>query len=154
MCKDVKFNSDAITQPGLIEDVLYENITIDEPEQWPIWIGPAQQSDSVDLCAAHPCSICWPEIPFTKCEAPVMGSLHNITLRRITINRPKMSPGVLIAPATNPATNITFDGVVVNDPRSGSGTHGRQYYRCDGFQGVATGGTSPVPPCFEDRTTG
>lgn len=27
--------------PGLIEDVLYENITIDNPEQWAIWIGPA-----------------------------------------------------------------------------------------------------------------
>jgi hypothetical protein len=45
---------------GNISDVLYENIVMDEPEQWPIWIGPAQQSDSVDLCAAHPCSICWP----------------------------------------------------------------------------------------------
>ena len=51
----IKFNRDAITQPCSIEDVLYENITIDEPEQWPIWIGPAQQSDTADLCAAHPC---------------------------------------------------------------------------------------------------
>ena len=149
----IKFNRDAITQPGSIEDVLYENITIDEPEQWPIWIGPAQQSDTADLCAAHPCSICWPELPFTKCDAPAMGTMHNITLRRITINRPKMSPGVLIAPSANPATNVTFDGVVVNDPPSGAGSHGGQYYRCDAFQGVATGGTSPVPPCFEDRTS-
>ena len=28
---------------GLISNVLYENIYIDEPTSWPIWIGPAQQ---------------------------------------------------------------------------------------------------------------
>ena len=51
---------------GTIEDVTYENIVIDNPSQWPIWIGPAQQSDSKNLCAAHPCSICWPTLPFTR----------------------------------------------------------------------------------------
>lgn len=30
--------------PGIIEDVLYKNITIFESVQWPIWIGPAQQA--------------------------------------------------------------------------------------------------------------
>lgn len=30
--------------PGLVENVLFENITMYEPEQWGIWIGPAQQS--------------------------------------------------------------------------------------------------------------
>lgn len=28
---------------GRIEDVMFENITIESPLQWPIWIGPAQQ---------------------------------------------------------------------------------------------------------------
>ena len=30
--------------PGLIENILFENITIVEPQQWGIWIGPAQQA--------------------------------------------------------------------------------------------------------------
>jgi hypothetical protein len=30
--------------PGLVENVLFENITMYEPVQWGIWIGPAQQS--------------------------------------------------------------------------------------------------------------
>jgi len=30
--------------PGLVENILFENITIFEPQQWGIWIGPAQQS--------------------------------------------------------------------------------------------------------------
>jgi len=147
----MKFNEHATNTQGLMTDVLYEDIVMDEPEQWPIWIGPAQQSDSVDLCAAHPCSICWPETPFTKCTPH--GTFHNITLRRITINNPKMSPGVLLAPAGSPATNVTFDSVVVNGAPSGSGKHGSDYFRCDNFEGVALGGTSPVPPCFKDLTS-
>jgi polygalacturonase len=87
---------------GLIADVLYENIVIESPNQWPIWLGPAQQSDSAELCAAHPCSICWPQDPKAKCNAPAAGSYANITFRNITINNAKLSPGVLLGNATNP----------------------------------------------------
>ena len=74
---------------AIIEDVLYQNITIDNPSQWPIWIGPAQQSDSNRLCAAHPCSICWPYIPNTECN-PSSSQYRNIVLRDITINNAKV----------------------------------------------------------------
>ena len=47
--------------PALVED---------GPPRYAIWIGPAQQSDSADLCAAHPCSICWPSTPLAVCNAP------------------------------------------------------------------------------------
>ncbi len=149
----LKFNDGAQSAPAVIEDVLFENITMHKPEQWPIWLGPAQQSDSVDLCAARPCSICWPELPSAQCNAPVQGSFRNITLRNVLIDSPNMSPGVLLAPAAEPATSILFDGVRVNQPRNGSGVHGGQYYRCDHFQGTAVGDTSPVPPCFRDLTS-
>ena len=44
---------------GVVSNVTYENIVIDQPQQWPLWIGPAQQSDSDDLCAPNGgCSIC------------------------------------------------------------------------------------------------
>ena len=46
--------------------------------------------------------------------------------------------------------NIIFDGVRVlnaKDDKVG------QYHTCDGVQtGLALGDTSPVPPCFQDRT--
>lgn len=137
--------------PGRISNVLYENIIIDNPEQWPIWIGPAQQSDSVELCAAHPCSICWPELKGAECNPPPAGSYVNITLRNVTINNPKMSPGVILANATNPMVNVTFDSVVVNNP--GAKPWGDKYYECQNVHGVATGSTSPVPPCFKDLTS-
>jgi len=36
-----------------ITDVLFENITMVEPQQFAIWIGPAQQE-------GQPCSLLWP----------------------------------------------------------------------------------------------
>lgn len=135
-------------QPGVIEDILYENIVIDEPSQWAIWMGPAQQSDSRSLCAAHPCSICWPTLPGAQCNAPVSGSYRNITLRNVVVNNPKTSPGVLLGNSSNPMQNVVFDGVKINNP--GQKPWGDSFYKCDAIEGVAMGGTFPVPPCFKD----
>jgi hypothetical protein len=33
-------------QHGHVENILFENITIEEPIQWGVWIGPAQQADT------------------------------------------------------------------------------------------------------------
>ena len=49
-----------------ITDILYENVTMEAPEQVPIWIGPAQEGDS-----ANACSLFWPELPGSKCPAPL-----------------------------------------------------------------------------------
>ena len=84
---------------GLIEDVTFENIVIDRPTQWPIWIGPAQQSDSNNPCAAHPCSICWPDVPLAKCS-PSGSRYNNILLKNVTIN----SPAVSSSPSPRPSS--------------------------------------------------
>mmetsp|Transcript_24108 Transcript_24108/g.33804 ORF Transcript_24108/g.33804 Transcript_24108/m.33804 type:complete len:421 (-) Transcript_24108:22-1284(-) len=133
---------------GLIEDVLYENIVMDSPEQWPIWIGPAQQSDSSELCAAHPCSLCWPMVPSATCAAPEDGQFIDITLRNVTINYPpSQGTGVIIGSEKYPMQNITFDGVIVNHASSNP-----DYYACEGVEtGIAQGGTWPVPPCFTSQ---
>jgi len=137
--------------PGLIADILYENIYIESPEQWPIWIGPAQQADSTDICKGDPCSLCWPIIPEAICWLPAAGSYQNITLRNITISNPKRV-GVIMANETNPMNNVTFDGVrVVNMSKNASDY---DYFRCENVvNGVATGDTWPVPSCFQDNTT-
>jgi len=125
------------------------------PEQWAIWIGPAQQCDGchlTDLCSTDggPCSLCWPKLPGSQCNAPDGALFANITLRNITINSPKQSAGVLIANVSTPMQNITFDNVVVNNmPKQPWGDGG---YYCKNVNGVATGTTSPVPPCFRDKT--
>jgi len=142
--------------PGLVSNILYENIVMDQPEQFAIWIGPAQQCDgcgATNLCSTDggPCSICWPTVPGTKCNAPAGGKYVNITLRNITINSPKQSAGVLLANNTSPMENLILDNVVVNNPASTP--FGDEHYYCKNVQGKATGTTSPVPRCLEDLTT-
>lgn len=127
--------------PGVISDVLYENVMMDTPEQWPIWIGPAQQADSVDICKADPCSLCWPDIPFAECNMPDNASYLNITLRNITIIN-SSETGVIIGSSTNPMQNILFDDVKYLNANS-------NFYACENVaSGYATDGTNPVPYCF------
>lgn len=147
---------------GSIVDVLYENIIIDEPERWGIWIGPAQQveggkdangtSHIINPCSAGGgCSLCWPMVPFTQCHGIRNGFYHNITLRNITINSPKQSPGVLMASSSSPMIDVYFDNVKVNNP--GASKWGSNY-KCENvMSGTALGDTTPVPPCFKDLTT-
>jgi hypothetical protein len=40
----LKFRSIDEAHHGTIEDILFSNITLESPEQWAIWIGPAQQA--------------------------------------------------------------------------------------------------------------
>lgn len=138
---------------GLVEDVLYENIFMDAPQQWPIWIGPAQQSDSPNLCAAHPCSICWPRLPskLAPCHSG-SGQYKNIVLRNITVLNSQRSPGVLMGNITTPITGLVFDSVKFVHP--GREPWKGEYYKCSGVDtGIALGDTHPVPDCLEDKTT-
>ena len=136
---------------GLVTGVTYENILIDRPESYAIWIGPAQQSDTRDPCYAGPCSLCWPQLPTAQCRAPAGALYADITLRNVTVLNPKTSPGVLLANETSPMRDITFDDVVVHNP--GTRPWGDAFYKCEHvLGGRALGRTTPVPPCFEDLT--
>lgn len=138
---------------GKITNVLYENIYMEAPEQFAIWLGPAQQSDSSNLCAAHPCSICWPLLEDYGAICNMGDNVYeNITLRNITIVDPKYSygQGVIIGSKETPMRNITFDGVRV---LNASNPNQEKYHTCGGVEsGVALGDTYPVPPCFQDKT--
>ncbi|CAJ0951810.1 unnamed protein product, partial [Mesorhabditis belari] len=131
--------------PGLIQDVIYENITMFEPEQWPIWIGPAQQADDVDVCKADPCSLCWPQDPKAECNMPAEAQYINIVLRNIRIINPKNGTGVIIGSQTHPIQNLTFDNVIFENAKG-------NFFACENVNnGFALGGTSPVPSCFTKK---
>lgn len=151
----IKFRSSG-AEGGSITDVLYENVVIDTPNSWPIWIGPAQQdikqaTGFYNPCHGDPCSLCWPALKSANCDSPA-GEFANITLRNITILNPKGSPGVIFGNDSNPIKGLVFDGVRVENPPEG-GAWGKDYYYCKGVSsGIAKGSTWPVPPCFEDQT--
>lgn len=98
---------------AVVEDILYENITMEAPTQWPIWIGPAQQADSRYFCHPNPCSLCWPMTPGSKCHVVRNNKFRNITLRSIRINNPEMSPGVIFGSDQDTIDDVLFENVLV-----------------------------------------
>ena len=142
---------------GIVEDVLFENVTMFEPKQWPIWIGPQQAGIKEDgggynPCDGDPCSLCWPSVKTAKCPG-VAALIDGLTLRNVTVyNEPRTSPGVILGNASLPMRNLVFDGVRFIDPPA-DGAFGADYFLCEGVQsGVARGGSWPVPPCFQNET--
>lgn len=151
----VKFNAKG-KNGGIIRNVTYENIYIDKPESWPIWIGPQQAGIREDgkkynPCDGDPCSLCWPKLKSAACPG-VAALIDGLTLRNITVNKPRLSPGVIIGDSSIPMRNLVFDDVRFIDPPA-DGSFGKNYFHCEGVQsGVAKGSTWPVPPCFTDGT--
>ena len=101
----MKFRGGDETKGGRISNVLYENIWMEAPEQFAIWIGPAQQY-------SHPCSIFWPQLAdYVECAMEDKNFIYeNITLRNITIVDPKFSYGqgvILGNPVTPMKVNIS-----------------------------------------------
>merc|ERR1719203_50282 len=119
----MKSDPGSSSEDGQITNILYENIYMEAPDQYGIWIGPQQAVYSG--C----CAITWPEDPLAKCPVPPEITFANITLRNITINNPRESPGVILGNSTNPMRNILFDGVFVSDPKK---KPFEDYYACDG----------------------
>lgn len=99
--------------PAIIEGVVYENITMESPSQWPIWIGPAQQADNTDFCHPNPCSLCWPMAPGSKCHVVQNAKFRNITLRNVHINNPARSPGVIFGNHMDTIDTVLFENVQV-----------------------------------------
>lgn len=134
----------ALGTAASISDILYENITIIEPEQFAIWIGPAQQE-------GQPCSLLWPEAPGAECHMSGYQTWTNITLRDITVVNPVASPGVILGNSTNPIRGLKLENVLFTDMKENLKPWGQDYY-CES-DGVAdsdtSGGTTPVPACFQ-----
>ena len=135
-------DSGAVGDSASISDILYENITIDSPQQYAIWIGPAQQT-------GQPCSLLWPYADRSQCIMSGFQTWQNIVLRNIYIKNPVGSPGVLLGNDTNPIRGLVFDNVVVENP--GGKPWGDDYYYCQNVQGTVLGGTTPVPSCFQAK---
>ncbi len=102
------------TGTGEITDIFYHNITMHNPSQWPIWIGPQQ------AIYRGACSLTWPY--FGSCTVPSQISFNNIVLKDIDISLKHtisswlfgIKPGVILSNSTNPMKNIIFDDVKIN----------------------------------------
>lgn len=125
---------------GAITNVLYEDVRVADALWWAIWVGPQQQHQPGGG-ADTGCSFIFPLLNST-CPTDPQVTLANITFRRVDIAGGLLSPGVLLANASNPGTGFVFDGVVV---RNSSGWPVKGGWLVEEVAGVARNGTTPVP---------
>ena len=133
-----------------ISDILFEDVRIIEPRWWAIWIGPQQQHQPFAKLGED-CALNFPLSP----DCPTQGCVdfRRITLRRIVIESPVLSPGVILGNETNPM-DVTFDGVVVTKWAAGNTgpgpfPYGKQFHCTSTDLKLAPNSTnSPVPDCL------
>ena len=136
----------AAPKRALLSTILFEDVAIAEPVWWAVWIGPQQQHEPGEALGAK-CALAYPLVD--KCPTQGCATFEDLTLRRVTIHRPLLSPGVLLGNASNPMANLRFEDVFVtwaDDPRSGAYPWGRTF-QCLHADVHAEGSTSPKPVC-------
>ncbi|OMJ70769.1 hypothetical protein SteCoe_31190 [Stentor coeruleus] len=126
---------------GIISNILYENLTINDALWWAIWIGPQQQDQPGGYSTG--CSFLFP-LPGYKCPTDPLVTVEFITLKDINIYKGVNSPGVLLCNETNPCTNFLFDNVNVYHRSFFPVPEG---YYCSNVQGWAKN-SNVYPRCF------
>jgi hypothetical protein len=97
---------------GIIEDITFENIVIEQALWWTLWVGPQQQNQPNDNSTGTGCNFLFPFIPI--CPTQPLVSINKITLKNvIAIDTLPLfeSPGVILCSALNPCTNIVVNNV-------------------------------------------
>jgi len=135
---------------GVIQDILYEDVAITKPSWWAVWIGPQQQQEP-HTALGRKCSLLYPLNKGKTCPTQGCVDFRNITLRRVTITDPALSPGVLLGNASNPMQGVLFDTVHVLNSKNKSLARGywpfKGNYECANVHGRAVNSV-PVPPCW------
>ena len=106
---------------GLVENIVYEDIFIQQALWWTVWIGPQQQNQPGDSSGTG-CNFLFPYIPI--CPTQPLVTMRGIVLRNViaTDTLPLFQgPGVVLCDAANPCRGLVFDNVV-NTPFTGNTT--------------------------------
>lgn len=123
---------------GIIDNILYENLTINNPVWWSIYIGPQQQKQpdgGGPGCLFYPLSPC-PTDPDV--------SITNLGLKDVTINNPVLLPGIIRCNKENPCKGFYFDNVNVK------GWNSWWSYTCENIEGWSRH-SKPKPKCFKEK---
>jgi len=96
---------------GIIEDILFENIHIEQALWWTIWIGPQQQNQPGDSSGTG-CSFLYPFDP--TCPTQPLVTMKNITLEHIiAIDTIPIfeGPGVVLCDEVTPCVEFNFNNI-------------------------------------------
>ena len=95
---------------ALIKNITYENISMQNPLWWGIYIGPQQQKQPGGYgpgCFTY---------PLQPCATNPLVSFEDITLRNVTSTGGLFPAGIVRCNSTNPCKNFKFDDVHVTSP--------------------------------------
>ena len=95
---------------GLISRITYENIVINKPIWWAIYIGPQQQHQPNGGCDPG-CSFFYPIV--RECPTNPHVTISDVTLRNITTFDNVLPAGIIRCNSTNPCKNFVFEDVNV-----------------------------------------
>jgi len=93
---------------GIIDNIVYENITMYEPIWWAIYLGPQQQKQPDK---GGPGCMLYPFDPKGTCSTQPRINITNIVFRNVEVQKSLLFPIILRCNASNPCTNVTFDNV-------------------------------------------
>jgi hypothetical protein len=132
------------TQSSQLSNLLFEDFLITRPIWWAIWIGPQQQHQPHEDLAGN-CALAYPVVD--SCPSPACADFRNITLKDIVIDRPLLSPGVLMGNESNPMLGVVFNNVTVKGD-TGMWPFNSTYSVRD-VVGTSIN-SEPVPPSFTE----
>eukprot|EP00128_Syssomonas_multiformis_P004328 Colp12_sorted_trinity150504_noHs@1101 len=92
---------------GNIEHILYEDIKINNPIWWAIYIGPQQQKQPD---GGGPGCMLYPILK--NCPTQPRITVRDIILRNVSIHNGLIPPGIIRCDPANPCTDIVFENVI------------------------------------------
>ena len=103
---------------ALVDDVLYENVRVDGAVWWPIWIGPQQQHNDLEVTA---CPFAFPfgPGPAPDCLGARQANVTGVVLRDVTVtNSRRAFSGMILGNALSPAGpwRVVLERVRVDKP--------------------------------------
>ena len=131
--------------------ISYEDVVIQEPHWWPVWIGPQQQQQPGDSLGQK-CSLLYPLDK--RCSTPSCVDFRNITLRGIDVQvKGRLTwpwTGAILGSSDNPMQDVDFRRVIA-DPlvrdRWLLPNQRQSYYACTGADGSHKF-SAPTPKCL------
>ena len=95
---------------GIIQDIIYENITMHQPIWWAIYLGPQQQKQPDK---GGPGCMLYPYDPKNTCATQPRINISNIQLKNVHITNSLLFPIVMRCNAKNPCKDVIFEDVKI-----------------------------------------
>jgi hypothetical protein len=128
---------------GEVTDILYQDIRMDRPLWWAVYIGPQQMKEPD---GAGPGCLLYPYDPHHTCSTQPLITISRVSLLNVSIHHSLLYPVIIRCNETNPCRQFRFENVRAD--RWDIGQHPAGMV-CEHVQGSQVNTTPPVY-CLDD----